>query len=54
MLALLFSFKSVKHCKSSVADLESNAPVGSSASINDGLFIIALAEAALCLCPPET
>ncbi|EPS48179.1 hypothetical protein CFSAN002368_22118 [Clostridium botulinum A1 str. CFSAN002368] len=34
-------------------DLESNAPVGSSANINAGLLIKALAAATLCFCPPD-
>ena len=40
--------------KLSLADLESNAPVGSSANTSLGLVIIALAEAILCFCPPDT
>ena len=40
--------------KSSRMLLESNAPVGSSAKINFGLLINALAQAHLCFCPPDT
>lgn len=36
-----------------LADLESNDPVGSSASTKDGSVTIALAEATLCFCPPD-
>lgn len=36
-----------------LADFESNAPVGSSASTILGFVIIALALATLCFCPPE-
>ena len=39
--------------KSNLDDLESNAPVGSSANINYGFVTIALAEATLCFCPPD-
>ena len=35
------------------AFLESRAPVGSSAKIISGSFIIALASATLCFCPPD-
>ena len=40
--------------KSILEDLESNAPVGSSAKISLGLLIKALAQAHLCFCPPDT
>ena len=35
------------------ADLLSKAPVGSSAKINLGFVIMALADATLCFCPPD-
>ncbi len=48
----MFNFN--RQFNKSLADLESNAPVGSSASTNDGFVAIALHTAPLCFCPPET
>lgn len=46
--AMPFLFKSLKSFITSFEVLESNAPVGSSAKITDGLLTIALAIATLC------
>ena len=46
-------FKVSNFSKSFLADFESNAPVGSSARINDGFVTRALADATLCFSPPD-
>src|SRR6056297_1088036 len=48
------SFKSLKISIISSPDFVSRLPVGSSASIIEGLFTRVLAIATLCLCPPES
>lgn len=48
MVAAFCVLRAERLSKSSVEDLESRAPVGSSAKINSGSVIIALAAAALC------
>ena len=45
-------FKYSKLLSNCLEDLESNAPVGSSARTKLGFVIIALAEAILCFSPP--
>ena len=45
-----FAIISINIC----ADLESSAPVGSSANISFGFVTNALAQAVLCFCPPDT
>ena len=54
MVAFNVLFKYSKFSSNCLADFESSAPVGSSASISFGFVIIALAEAILCFCPPDT
>jgi len=51
IVAFNSSFILKRHCNNSCEDLESNAPVGSSAKTMDGDVISALAAAALCFCP---
>ena len=53
-MAFIFWFRNSKVSNNCLADFESNAPVGSSASISLGFVIIALADAILCFCPPDT
>ena len=48
------SFASFKVFNNSVAEFESNAPVGSSANKILGCFTMALAADARCLCPPDS
>ena len=48
------SLIALKSPRSSSVDLESSAPVGSSARISCGCVIRARATAALCFCPPDT
>lgn len=48
------SFASFKVFNNSVAEFESNAPVGSSANKILGYFTMALAADARCLCPPDS
>ena len=49
----LFLFNACRLCSKPAADLESSAPVGSSAKINLGFPIIALAATVRCCCPPK-
>ena len=53
MVVFLFPFISSKDLIKSKDAFESKFPVGSSAKIIAGLFIIALAHAVLCCCPPD-
>ena len=48
------SLIALKSPRSSSVDLESSAPLGSSARISCGCVIRARAMAALCFCPPDT
>ena len=48
------SLIALKSPRSSSVDLESSAPLGSSARISCGCVIKARATAALCFCPPDT
>ena len=52
-LKLQISQNSLNESNSNLDDLESKAPVGSSASISDGSVTNALADATLCFCPPD-
>lgn len=53
MVAFIRSFSIPRLSKNIPADLESSAPVGSSASIRDGLVTMALAHAIRYRCPPD-
>ncbi len=54
IVVLRASFDSFKVFSKSVAELESNAPVGSSANRILGRFTMVLKAEARCLCPPES
>ena len=53
IIAFKSLFKLSNLSSNNLADFESSAPVGSSASTSDEFVTIALADATLCFCPPD-